>query len=150
VSRAYIVATIDDALHFTPEQRQEVIKSYPPHELEARVKGIPQLGSGRVFPVPEDRIAIEHREIPGHWARIAGLDFGWDHPFAAVELAWDRETDTVYVTKAYRIRETTPVIHAAALRSWGKELRFSWPRDGRRETLEGAGVALAEQYKEQG
>jgi hypothetical protein len=50
------------------------------------------------------------------------MDFGWDHPFAAVELAWDRDTDTIYVTKAYRIRETTPVIHAAALRAWGKEL----------------------------
>ena len=33
---------------------------------------------------------------------------------------------------------------------WGKDLRWSWPRDGKRETLEGAGVALAEQYKVQG
>jgi hypothetical protein len=78
------------------------------------------------------------------------MDFGWDHPFAAVELAWDRETDTVYVTKTYRVREATPVIHSGALRSWGKDLRWAWPRDGRRETLEGAGVALAEQYREQG
>ena len=108
------------------------------------------MGSGRIFPIAEERIAIDHRDIPSHWPRIGGIDFGWDHPFAAVELAWDRDTDTVYITKAYRIRETTPVVHAAALRSWGKELRFSWPRDGRRETLEGAGIALAEQYKEQG
>ena len=78
------------------------------------------------------------------------MDFGWDHPFAAVELAWDRDTDTVYVVKAYGVREATPVIHSGALRSWGKDLRWAWPRDGRRETLEGAGVALAEQYKEQG
>ena len=34
--------------------------------------------------------------------------------------------------------------------SWGKELRWAWPRDGRRETLEGAGIALAEQYRAQG
>ena len=27
---------------------------------------------------------------------------------------------------------------------------WAWPRDGRRETLEGAGVALAQQYKAQG
>jgi hypothetical protein len=40
-------------------------------------------------------------------------------------------------------------LHAAALRPWG-ELRWSWPRDGRRETLEGAGIALAKQYREQG
>jgi hypothetical protein len=29
-------------------------------------------------------------------------------------------------------------------------LKWSWPRDGRRETLEGAGIALANQYEEQG
>jgi hypothetical protein len=71
----------------------------------------------------EERIAIEHRDIPPLWPRIGGMDFGWDHPFAArLSWSWDRDTDTVYVTKAYRIRETTPVIHAAALRTWGKEL----------------------------
>ena len=62
------------------------------------------------------------------------MDFGCDHPFAAVELAWDRETDTAYVTKAYRVREATPVIHSGALRAWGKDLRWAWPRErkGRR------------------
>jgi hypothetical protein len=27
---------------------------------------------------------------------------------------------------------------------------WTWPRDGRRETLEGAGIALMRQYQEQG
>jgi phage terminase large subunit-like protein len=148
--RQVVTMTIDDVDHYAEDEKQRIIASYPEHEKEARVKGIPVLGSGRIFPVMEDRIAIENRDIPPHWPRIGGMDFGWDHPFAAVELAWDRDTDTAYLTKAYRIRETAPVIHAAALRSWGKELRWAWPRDGRRETLEGAGIALAEQYKEQG
>jgi hypothetical protein len=77
------------------------------------------------------------------------MDFGWDHPFAAVELVWDRDADVVYVSKTHRLKEASPVIHAAALRAWGKELPWAWPRDGRRETLEGAGVALAKQYKDQ-
>ena len=47
------------------------------------------------------------------------MDFGWDHPFAAVELVWDRDSDTVYVAKAYRLREATPIMHAAALKPWG-------------------------------
>jgi phage terminase large subunit-like protein len=115
-------------LTFTPLQGvSEVVRRFL-HEKEARVKGIPVLGSGRVS---EERIAIEHRDIPAHWPRIGGLDFGWDH-------------------QTYRVREATPIIHSGALRSWGKDLRWAWPRDGRRETLEGAGVALAEQYKEQG
>jgi terminase large subunit-like protein len=123
---------------------------YPPHELEARTKGIPVLGSGRIFPVPEDTIACDHREFPPHWPRIGGMDFGWDHPFAAVELVWDRDMDTVYVSRTHRLKEASPIIHAATLRAWGKELRWAWPRDGNRETLEGAGVALAKQYKDQG
>jgi hypothetical protein len=53
------------------------------------------------------------------------------------------------VSKCYRMREATPVIHAAALRPWGK-IPVAWPRDGRRETLEGAGIALAKQYTAQG
>jgi hypothetical protein len=63
---------------------------------------------------------------------------------------WDRDTDTVYVTKSYRVRETTAVIHAAALKLWGNRLPWAWPRDGRRETLEGAGKPLANQYQAQG
>jgi hypothetical protein len=150
MSRAYIVGTIDDADHFSDEQKAQVIASYPAHERDARTKGIPSLGSGRVFPVPEDTITCEHREFPAHWPRIAGCDFGFDHPFAAAEIVWDRDSDTVYVSKTYRVRQSTPVQHAAALRSWGKELRWAWPRDGNRETLEGAGIALAAQYRDQG
>jgi phage terminase large subunit-like protein len=149
--RAVITATVDDAPHFSPEDIKRITDSYQPHEREARLKGVPVLGSGRIFPVAEELIACDAIEIiPRHWPRIGAMDFGWDHPFAAVELAWDRDTDTVYVTKAYRIREATPVIHAAALKPWGNFLQWAWPRDGRRETLEGAGIALAEQYRAQG
>ena len=142
--------TIDDVKHYSDEEKARIIASYPAHELEARTKGIPVLGSGRIFPVEEGMIAIEQRDFPTHWPRIGGMDFGWDHPFAAVELVWDRDSDTIYVSRTYRCRETTPIMHAAALRPWGKDLRWAWPRDGRRETLEGAGIALADQYRAQG
>jgi len=135
------VMTIDDVEHYSDEEKKKIIASYPPHEAEARVKGIPVLGSGRVFPVPEGSLAIDHRDFPSHWPRIGGLDFGYDHPMAAVELVWDRDTDTVYVSRTYRVSQASPIVHAAALRAWGKELRWAWPRDGNRETLEGAGVA---------
>jgi phage terminase large subunit-like protein len=148
--RTVITATIDDAPHFTPEDIKRITDSYQPHEREARLKGVPVLGSGRIFPVAEELIACDAIEIPRHWPRIGAMDFGWEHPFAAVELAWDRDADVVYVTKAYRVREATPVIHSAGLKAWGKNLRWAWPRDGGRETLEGAGIALAKQYTTQG
>jgi Terminase RNaseH-like domain len=150
MSRALITAGIDDALHFTPEQRAEIIASYPAWERDARTKGVPTLGSGRVFPLPEEMITCDRREIPAHWRRIAALDFGWTHPTAAVELAHDLDTDCVFVVRTHRLKEASPIIHAATLRAWGRELRWSWPRDGNRLTAEGAGVALATQYRDLG
>ncbi len=139
---------IDEAEHFSAEERRRIIASYPAHEREARTKGVPTMGSGRIFPVSEETIAVEQRDFPTHWPRIGGLDFGWTHPAAAVELVWDRDSDTIYVTRTHRVSEATPVVFAAAIRPWG-EIPWAWPRDGRRETLEGAGIALANQYKAQ-
>ncbi|WP_411969559.1 terminase large subunit domain-containing protein [Mesorhizobium sp. CA10] len=150
MSRHVTFMTIDDAGHYSSEQRAEIVAAYPEHEREARAKGIPVLGSGRIFPVAEETIACEPFKLPRWWPRIGALDFGWDHPSAAVELAWDTEADVVYVTKAHRASQQTPAMQALALKAWGEWLPFAWPRDGRRETLEGAGVALARQYAAHG
>lgn len=141
--------TIDDAEHYSPEQRAAIIASYPAHEREARAKGIPTLGSGRVFPVEEDSLKIEAFAIPAFWPQIGGLDFGWDHPTAAARLAWDRDTDTIYVTGCYAAREQTPIVHAAAVRPWGDWLPWAWPHDGLQHD-KGSGEALAAQYRAQG
>ena len=117
--RAVITMTIDDAEHYTPEQRARIIASYPAHEREARTKGIPTLGSGLIFPILEEDILIEPFPIPDHWARIGGMDFGWDHPSAFVELAWDKDADIIYVIKDYRKSQETPVLHAATVKPWG-------------------------------
>jgi phage terminase large subunit-like protein len=122
--------TIDDAEHYTPEQRAEIAASYPPHEREARTRGTPALGSGRIFPLTEEEISIDALPLAPHWPAIGGLDFGWDHPTAAVKLAWDRDADVVYVTATYRVREATPLIHAGALKPWGVNLPWAWPHDG--------------------
>jgi Terminase RNaseH-like domain/Terminase large subunit, T4likevirus-type, N-terminal len=148
--RAVVFATINDAEHFSDEDRARIIASYPAHERDARTKGIPTLGSGRIFPIAEEMITVDSCAMLKHWPRIIGVDFGWTHNFAAAELVWDRDGDVAYVTKVYRVNEQTPVFHAAALRAWGKDTPIAWPRDGRRETLEGAGIALAKQYAEQG
>lgn len=140
--------TIDDVEHYTPEQRAQIIASYPAHEREARAKGIPTMGSGRVFPVAEETITIDPIALPSHWAQINGLDFGWDHPFAAVNLAWDRDADIVFVTREYREKQVTPIVHAAAIRPWGKWIPCAWPHDGYQHD-KGSGLQLADQYRDQ-
>lgn len=140
--------TIDDAEHYTPDQRDAIIASYPAHEREARSKGIPTLGSGRIFPVSEEQITVDAKPMPREFSRIIGVDFGWDHPFAAVEVNHDRDADIVYVTKAYRQREATPILHAAAIRPWGEWIPCAWPHDGLQHD-KGSGEQLAEQYRQQ-
>lgn len=143
------VMTIDDAEHYTEAERAAIIAGYPEHEREARAKGVPTMGSGRVFPVSEDKIKIDPFELPDHWARINGLDFGWDHPFGAVQLVHDRDSDCIYVVKTYRERESTPVIHSAAIKPWGEWVPCAWPHDGMQHD-KGSGNQLAILYKEQG
>lgn len=146
--RTVVKMTIEDAEHYSPEERAKIIASYPAHEREARTAGIPTMGSGLIFPVLEEDIVIEPFAIPAIWPRIGGLDFGWDHPTAACELAWDRDADIVYVTKCYRKRQATPIFHAAALKPWGEELPWAWPHDGNNDTA--AGENLKNQYEAQG
>ena len=146
--RAVVTMTIHDAEHYTPEERARIIASYPAHEREARTMGVPSLGSGRIFPVEESLITCAPFEIPKHWPQIGGLDFGWDHPTAAACIAWDRDADVIYLTKGYRQREATPVIHAAAVKPWGDWLPWAWPHDGNNDTA--AGTNLATQYRAQG
>ncbi len=73
--RKVIQMTIDDAFHYTDADRARIIAAYPPHEREARARGIPALGSGRIFPIEEAAIAIDAFEIPRHWPLIGGIDY---------------------------------------------------------------------------
>jgi phage terminase large subunit-like protein len=150
-STTVIQMGIEDAEHYTPERRAEIIASYPAHERDARAKGIPVLGSGAVFPVAESEIVIEPIPIAAHWARLSAIDFGWDHPFAWVKVAHDRDTDTVYLFDEYSQREKTPKDHVADLRvkpefDW---VPVVWPHDGLQHD-KGSGVALADTYRHLG
>lgn len=140
---------IEDALHYTPEQRKAIVASYPAHEREARSNGTPTLGSGAIFPVAEESIRENPIAIPPHWPRICGIDFGWDHPTAAVWIAWDRDTDTVHVYDCYRMAESTPIYHAATIKAKGSWIPVAWPHDGLQHD-KGSGEALADQYRKQG
>jgi hypothetical protein len=93
-----VTATWDDVPHLTEKQKSDLWGSIPAHERDARSKGIPTLGSGLIFPVAEEDIVVEPFALPKHWPQIGGMDFGYDHPFAAVKLAHDRDNDVVYIT----------------------------------------------------
>lgn len=147
--RTITTMTIEDVGHYTREDKDRIIASYPAHERKARAMGVPFLGSGQVFPVPEDDIMIEYMVLPDHWPRVVGIDFGFDHPFAAVWLAWDRDNDVVYVYDVYMNRQGTPRSHAPAILQRGPWLPVAWPHDGLQHSKD-SGIQLAEQYRSAG
>jgi len=147
--RQVINMTIEDVLHYSEEDRRKIISAYPAHEREARAKGIPMLGEGKIFPVTEELITCKPFDIPFTYQRLGGLDFGWSHPTAAAKIAYDPETDIAYVTHVYRVKEATPLLHSAALKAWGEELLWAWPHDGLQHD-KGSGEQLADIYRKNG
>jgi len=149
MSKSVTMMTIYDVDHYTDAERELIIDSYPKHERDARAKGTPQLGSGRIYPVDEEFIQEPSVEIPDHWTRIIGIDFGWDHPTTAVWMAHDRDSDVYHLYDAYSQREQTPVVHAAAIKPRGDWIPVAWPHDGLQHD-KGSGLSLRDQYRNLG
>lgn len=147
--RADINMTIDDVAHYSKEERDKIIASYPAHEREARAMGVPILGSGRVFPIAESEITVQPFQIPDHWPIICGIDFGIDHYTACAWLAWDRDTDTTYLYDAVRIRQSTPREIAPIMKTRGEWVPVAWPHDGL-QTEKSSGIQLADFYRHEG
>jgi phage terminase large subunit-like protein len=141
--------TWDDAPHLTDETKQQLLAAIPEYQRDMRTKGIPLLGSGLIFPLPEERVKVDLESVPNYWPRIAGIDFGWDHPTAVVWMAWDRDNDCIYIYNTYRESKVTPVIVGATIRAKRDWIPVSWPHDGLQHD-KGSGVQLAEQYRQQG
>lgn len=135
----------DDAPHLSEKTKRELLAEYPIHEHDARSKGVPISGSGSIYPVPDEQLLIAPFTIPKHWPRITGMDFGWDHPTAAVNLAWDRDTDTIYCVAEYGESRKTPVEHAPHIRELCDFAPVAWPHDGV-NTEKGGGEPIKDQY----
>lgn len=145
----YIGATWDDAPHLDKSARERLEATYPPHERDARTKGVPMLGSGAVWPVPQDQFTVDPFNIPDHFARICGVDFGIDHPAAGAWIAWDRDRDIIYLYDCYRKADTTPDRHAVILNRRGKWIPVAWPHDGMQRG-KADGRPLKDQYRAEG
>jgi phage terminase large subunit-like protein len=140
-----------DTPHLTPEIRATLLAGYPEHERDVRTKGIPMMGEGLIYPVNDEDLYWEMPEggLPSWYARIAGLDFGWNHPTAAVWLAWDRDADKVILYDCMRESFKEPVYHAAAIKARGDWIPVAWPHDGLNAEKSG-GASLMKQYLDHG
>jgi len=117
--RFVVTATWDDVPHLSKQQKDDLWESIPPYQRDARSKGVPALGSGAIYPVPESDIVVDDFEIPDHWARSYGLDVGWNRT-AAIFSAWNRDADIVYLYSEHYRGEAEPSVHVDALKARGQ------------------------------
>lgn len=119
MSRHVVMASWMDVPHLSEKAKAELEASYPPHQRAARTKGIPQLGSGAIYPVAEEDVVCEPFEFPIWYRRVYGLDVGWNRT-AAIWGALDPETDVCYLYSEYYRGEAEPAVHAQGINSRGK------------------------------
>ncbi|MFC0268569.1 phage terminase large subunit family protein [Kushneria aurantia] len=119
MSRYTVQAGWDDVPHLSEQDKSELRASLSPHQADARSKGIPSLGAGAIFPVPEEDIVCDPFQIPAWWPRLYGLDVGWNKT-AAIWSALDRDTDTLYLNSEHYRGQAEAAVHAKAIRMRGE------------------------------
>lgn len=142
-------ATWDDALHLTEETKQQLLNSFPEWQRDMRTKGLPLLGSGLIYDIGDNQIRCAPFECPPHWWVIDGMDFGFDHPQAHVQLWWDKDSDTFYLAHAWKKSRALPPEAWSSVKSWAKGIPTAWPLDGL-QTEKGSGKQQKSYYAEEG
>ncbi len=111
--------SVDDAPHLTEKMKKDMLNTYPEGpERDARYYGIPAMGSGHIYPVPEEQIVVEPFIIPDYYEKAYGLDFGW-HRTAAVWAARDPHTNVIYLYGEYYQGHQSPYVHVGAIKERG-------------------------------
>ena len=155
---------LQDAEHFTEEEKERRAAGYKAHLRRARITGDPAIESGQVFLTSADTLKF-HINLPDlnmfldpTWKRIWGIDFGYNH-FAAALCAieprvghqqWEKTDSSIfYVLRTIKLEATVPVVHAAAMKRIAVNVPVAWPHDGLHHE-KGSGEGLAESYRAEG
>jgi phage terminase large subunit-like protein len=118
-SKFVCTATWDDALHLDAATKKEMLEQYPLHERDARSKGIPTIGVGKIYPVDVESMLVNPFDLPKHWVKGYALDVGWNKT-AALWGALDRDSDTLYLYSEHYQGMAEPAVHASAIKGRGE------------------------------
>ncbi len=102
--------TWDEVPHLTQEAKDDLWKSIPPYQRDARSTGAPSLGAGAIYPVAESEIVVPDREIPDHWAKGFGMDVGWNKT-AGAWFARNDDDGVIYLYAEYYRAKAEPSVH---------------------------------------
>lgn len=142
-------ATWDDAPHLSDDTKRILLAQYPAWQRDMRTKGLPLLGAGLIFDFGDEDIKVAPFECPPHFWVVNGMDFGWDHPQAHVQLWHDRDMDVIYVAHAWKKSRVTPSTVWGAIKPWSLGVPTAWPHDGL-QTEKGSGEQQKKAYVDAG
>jgi phage terminase large subunit-like protein len=148
--RADIRIEAHHARHISTERRAQMEENYLPHERDARIHGIPQLGIARVFPFALEQLMRDFNPDTDikPWARwTVGIDFGYGHPFAAALCAWVHDLEEFFVVDGFKMERSEALYHVKRIAAMCRGLRIpiAWPHDGLTHE-KGSGMALRDVY----
>jgi phage terminase large subunit-like protein len=150
-SKVHVIAGWKDVTHIPEDEKKRIIDNLPPHEVQARTTGIPSIGSGMVYPIPEELITCVPFDIPKHWGRVFGLDFGWDpSPTAVIFAAYNRDDDIVYFYDEYSKLRMTPREHSLELLKRGCDWMQGVYDPSGNQSEKNDGSKLENMYRENG
>lgn len=118
-SRFMVTATWDDVPHLPANIKAELLAGIPEYERDARARGIPFLGSGRIYPFAWEDVSVDNFPIPPYWPQGYGLDVGWNCT-AAVWGAYDPDSDIRYLYSEHKDGQASPILHAASIKARGE------------------------------
>lgn len=138
----------EDVPHLSASAKAELLASTPPHLRDARSKGIPSLGAGAIYPVPESEVVVPPFRLPEYWKRAYAMDVGWNRT-AAVWGAVDPTDGCIYLYSEHYRGQAEPSTHAAAIKARGAWMKGAIDPASRGRG-QGDGEQLLWQYKQLG
>jgi phage terminase large subunit-like protein len=149
--RASFRITGAEVRHISAERREELEGNLPEHEKQARLEGIPQLGTGPIFPavlLPTMTKEFDpDRDLPLDALHVVGIDLGYGHPAAAVWIAWSPQMRHTWIIDSFRMEQRTIPDHARRIIQMcrGLKIPVAYPHDAHQHDR-GSGSAFKAIY----
>jgi len=139
--------SMDDVPWLDEETITEMLKGLDELQARARRHGIPAIGGGQIFSFEPWEYSCDSFEIPSYWPRLAGMDIGYNHPTGAIQLAWDRETNIIYIYGEYYAKQKSASDVGRFLRHW--DMPFAASHDAFNNNFQN-GDCVANEFKKEG
>lgn len=132
------------------------LNSLPDDLRRAWVEGDWDVFTGQAFPMwRSDRHVIVPFEIPDHWPRVRGVDWGYRNPFCCLWAARDPDRGRVYVYReAYATglsdREQARLIRSMTMPGEAVQVTYADPSMWQSKAYAGRATSTADEYAQEG